>query len=226
MGRIRSRKSTARYYTPPPDLTVKPGQHPRTPCRSGVIWAKVFSQKLNIPIPQSLVRQVTGITESAQTRILSSKQPRTFHNFPDFGPDSRGRKRALRRSDTAAIADYLNDENVSLDDRGPPWQDVAEAAGVSLPQTIHLKPHRLRTVTPKTIQKACRDDEDIINTVCEEEKELDKKQARLCREFANKHLEIRPYSDDWDDVAFCDEFHLGVGPQVTKRVKRKRGKAY
>jgi hypothetical protein len=25
-------------------------------------------------------------------------------------------------------------------------------------------------------------------------------------------------------VAFCDEFHFGIGPQVTKRIKRKAGK--
>jgi hypothetical protein len=27
-------------------------------------------------------------------------------------------------------------------------------------------------------------------------------------------------------VAFCDEFHFRIGPQITKRVKRKRGKEY
>jgi hypothetical protein len=27
-------------------------------------------------------------------------------------------------------------------------------------------------------------------------------------------------------VAFSDEYHLGIGPQLTKRVKRPRGKAH
>jgi hypothetical protein len=27
-------------------------------------------------------------------------------------------------------------------------------------------------------------------------------------------------------VAFCDEFHFGIGPQTTKRLKRKKGSAY
>lgn len=32
-----------------------------------------------------------------------------------------------------------------------------------------------------------------------------------------------PRSYNWKDVAFCDEFHLRIGPQVTKYVKRRRG---
>jgi hypothetical protein len=27
-------------------------------------------------------------------------------------------------------------------------------------------------------------------------------------------------------VAFCDEFHFGIGPQITKYIKRKRGSKY
>ena len=125
---------------------------------------------------------------------------------------------------TAAIADYLDDETVSLDDRGAPWQDIAEAAGVELPKTQHLKPPGLRTLTSQSIQRACRDDEDIINAVCEEEKELKKEQAKQRYEHAIEQLTLRPRSYNWKDVAFCDEFHLGIGPQVTKYVKRRRGK--
>jgi hypothetical protein len=33
----------------------------------------------------------------------------------------------------------------------------------------------------------------------------------------------RPYLKDWLDTAVCDEFYFGIGPQETKRVKRKRG---
>ena len=31
---------------------------------------------------------------------------------------------------------------------------------------------------------------------------------------------------DWEDVYFCNKFYFGVGPQITKRVKRKRGREY
>ena len=119
MGRTRSRKSRARPYTPPPDLSSYEGQA-KTPQRTAVLCAKLYAQELGIPIPQSIIRKVSGVPERNQTRILASKQLRTFHNRPDSGPDSRGRKRSLRRSDTAAIADYLNDETVPLDDRGAP----------------------------------------------------------------------------------------------------------
>ena len=30
-------------------------------------------------------------------------------------------------------------------------------------------------------------------------------------------------SKDWKDIAFCDEFHFGIGPQTTKRIKRRLG---
>ena len=116
MGRIRSRKSRARYYTPPPDLSTSNGQHPTTPQCAGVLFAKLYSQELGIPIPKSMIRNVTGIAERSQTRILSSKQVRPFHNRQDSRPDSGGQKRRLLRSETAAIANYLDDETVSLDD--------------------------------------------------------------------------------------------------------------
>lgn len=69
-----------------------------------------------------------------------------------------------------------------------------------------------------------RDDENIISAICEEEKELPESQARARREHYTEQLQIRPHSENQKDVAFCDEFHLGIGPQVTRRVKRRRGK--
>jgi hypothetical protein len=176
MGRIRSRKSVARHYTPPTELSQSDGQA-KTPQRAAVIAAKAFAQELGIPIPQSLVRKVTGVAERIQTRILASKQVRTRHNWPDSGPDPRGKKRAITRSETAAIASYLDDDDVPLDDKGKSWLDLAEAAGVVLPQTYHFKPRGYRTIEPEAIQIACRDDEEILNAVCEEEKLLTNTQA-------------------------------------------------
>jgi hypothetical protein len=59
-----------------------------------------------------------------------------------------------------------------LDDRGKPWQDIAEDAGVILPKTTRFKPPGLCTIEPQSIRRACKSDEGIINTVCDEEKEL------------------------------------------------------
>jgi hypothetical protein len=137
MGRIQSRKSRARHYTPPPDLFQHPGTHPKTPQRCGVLFTRLYSQELGIPIPSSIVRQITGIAPREQTRILSSKEPRTQHNRPDAGPDPRGPRRALKRSDTAVIGDYLDDKTVPLDDKGAPWYGIADAAGVTLESPIH-----------------------------------------------------------------------------------------
>jgi hypothetical protein len=149
MGRIRSRKSQARHFTPPPDLRhTQKLKHPRTPSRCGVLWAKAFSQELGITIKQDVIQKLTSIPLSGQTQILATKQVRTLYNIPDFGPDLRGRKRALTRQDTTAITHYINDGTVPLDDRGAPWQDIIVEAGVTLPKTTHFKPPGSRTVQP------------------------------------------------------------------------------
>ncbi|KAE9380926.1 hypothetical protein N431DRAFT_523394, partial [Stipitochalara longipes BDJ] len=68
--------------------------------------------------------------------------------------------------------------------------------------------------------------EDIINAVAEEEKELTEAQAQARTDWTDEQLPIRPHPKDWEDVAFCDEFHFGIGPQTTKRLKRKEGREW
>ena len=99
-------------------------------------------------------------------------------------------------------------------------------AGVTLPNTYHFKPPGMRTVSTRAVQRACKSDEDLINAICEEEKELTKKQADARNDFTEIQLEKRPRSRNWKDVAFLDEFHFGIGTQRTKRIKRKRGKKH
>jgi hypothetical protein len=98
---------------------------------------------------------LTGVPERIQSRILALKQPRTLHNEEDKGPDPRGRKRGLKRSDTAAIAVYLDDSDLSLNDKRAPWQDIAEVVGINLLQTTHFKPPGLRTIDIRLIRHAC-----------------------------------------------------------------------
>jgi hypothetical protein len=43
--------------------------------------------------------------------------------------------------------------------------------------------------------------------------------------LAEQQLALRPRSYNWKDVAFYNKFHLGIGLQVTKRVKQRRGRA-
>jgi hypothetical protein len=125
MARIKSEKTRIRKYptrpfTPSPDLCSDKGQHPKTPQRCGVFYAKMFERKLGIFIPSSTIRKVTGVTERSQNRILALKQPRTLYNQPDLSLNPRGRKRAILRSETAAINNYLDDASVSLNDKGKP----------------------------------------------------------------------------------------------------------
>ena len=150
MPPIRTRQSCGQYYTPPPDFSAKEGQA-NTPQRSAVIFAKYLSQETKIPIPQSTIRRITNLPERTQTRILAEKEVRTLHNRQDLRPDPRGRKRAILRLDSATISDYLDNPTVPLDDRGKPWLDLAEDAGIHLPKTQHFKPPGIRTVEPQTV---------------------------------------------------------------------------
>jgi hypothetical protein len=86
---------------------------------------------------------------------------------------------------------------------------------------MHFKPPGIRTITTQTVQRACKLDEDLITAVCEEEKELTGLQARARTDWIEEQLLQRPHSTDWKDVAFCAEFHFGIGPQTTKHIKRK-----
>ena len=212
MPPIRSRPSRARYYTPPPDLIHTPHTDIKTPSRCGVLYARLFSQATGQRISSATIRAVTGVAERDQSRILASKQVQMTHNIPDSGPDPRGRKPAILRSDTAAIALYLSDDKVDIDDKGKPWTDIAEDAGIELQQTWHFKPPGFRTLEGRTIQRHCKEDEGIINAIAEEEKELTKAQADNRKEFINNELPKRPHSENWKDTAVCDELHFGIGP--------------
>ncbi|KAH7369998.1 hypothetical protein BKA65DRAFT_471240 [Rhexocercosporidium sp. MPI-PUGE-AT-0058] len=117
----KKRKSRARPYTPPPDLKHTSGDgHIRTPARTAIIALKLAEQLTGNPISCDIVKQISSVTERSQSRVLRSYEVRTRHNLPDSGPDPRGRKRSLTRNETAAIADYLDDDSVLLIDRGAP----------------------------------------------------------------------------------------------------------
>jgi hypothetical protein len=60
----------------------------------------------------------------------------------------------------------------------------------------------------------------------EEERELDKRQCTNRLKFMDAPLEKRPHSVDYDNVAFCDEYYFGLGPEVTHRIKRRKGRYY
>ena len=62
--------------------------------------------------------------------------------------------------------------------------------------------------------------------MCKEEKELTKDQATGRLDWIDIQLPVRPRSKHWQDIVFCDEFHLGISPQITKHMKRRRGKEY
>jgi len=39
-------------------------------------------------------------------------------------------------------------------------------------------------------------------------------------------LEKRPYFVDYNNIAFCNKYYFGLRPEITYRIKRKRGRYY
>jgi hypothetical protein len=222
-GRPKQRSLRAQYFTPPLDLKTTQG-YPKTPSRYGMLWIKTVVERYNLVIPKDEVKEMTGVGTRAQTDILTSKEPKTCHNKPDSGLDLRGRKKALTRSDTRAMSDYICDTSVPQDNRAAPWLIIGEEVRVKLLQTYYFKPPGMRTVTPQTIQRAIKEDKGIKNFVREEEKLLSIIEARRRRNWSIEQLKKRPYYVNWYDTAFCDEFHFGLGPTIKKKIKRKIGK--
>ena len=161
MAPVRTRRSHARHFTLPCELTCSDGQI-KTPQRCAILTARLLTQELNIQIPQPLLHSLTGVLPRNQSRILASKQVRTLYNQVNKGPDPRRRKRALKRSDTAAIADYLDDSNTTLDKKGAPWLNITEQASIKLPYTTHFKPSGLRLVNTQSVQRDYKEDKGII----------------------------------------------------------------
>ncbi len=77
--------------------------------------------------------------ERTRSRILKEKEARTYYNRLDLGLDPRGKKRALLRSETATITNYLDDKSIILDDKGKPWLNITKDTRVDLLETIYFK---------------------------------------------------------------------------------------
>ncbi|KAE9961055.1 hypothetical protein EG327_008822, partial [Venturia inaequalis] len=165
-----------KLHTPPPDFRVTPGGQPSTPQKALMYAMEQFAQRHNLNCTTEDIKAVTGLSDKAQRRAWATKQVRTPKNVPpeaDAFPENRGPKRVLTRADTAIIGDYIDDENISLDNRGAPWQTIAEEAGISpLPKTWHRKTQTWKEIEPEAIRKAVKEDEGIFTAVAHEENEL------------------------------------------------------
>jgi hypothetical protein len=100
-----------------------------------------------------------------------------YHRLESRKPDPRTSLRSVTRQDTRAIRDYLVDPNVPLEKKSEPWLDIAEAAGVELPKTLHHKPEGYRTIEPKAVRRHYKRDEGLGSFARKEEKELIRKEA-------------------------------------------------
>jgi hypothetical protein len=131
--------------------------HASTPRRSGVFWAKVYSQVTGHRISTAAIEEATKIPPRTQSHILKTGHARTLHNVEDGGPDPRGSKPAFTKEENSAIADYLDYDTITLEEKGKPWQDIVVDSGHPLPQTYYFKPPGYRDMEAKGIQHTLKE---------------------------------------------------------------------
>ncbi|KAE9988994.1 hypothetical protein EG328_003310 [Venturia inaequalis] len=235
----RKKSQNPRSYTPPPDFKREEGvkDHIKTPQKSSLWTMKVLEEQYGLVITSDIKQAISGVLPRDQSTVFRNKESvRTLHNKPDSGPDPRGRKRVFTREDTRQIARYADGpiEEVSMEDKSAPWQTITEDAGVPLLQTLHKNEYGQftvwRDVEPQTIARSMKTDENFVTAVAKEEKELRPETTVYRLKFCDRFLGIegqfegeRPHPKDWRDVVFVDEFHEGIGPQNTLRIKRRIG---
>ncbi|PVH85163.1 hypothetical protein DL98DRAFT_568394 [Cadophora sp. DSE1049] len=183
-------------------------------------------RRIGKAIPVAIVEKVTKLSARVQSHIIATGHVRRTYNIEDSGPDFRRRYLAFTKSETSVVYDYLTDPSIAFKDKGKPWQDIVKDADVLLLQTRHLKLLGRRDINEKGIQRVFRKEESLINAVAEEETELSKSQADSRIDWSIEVRKDRPRLRYWKNVYFCDEFHFGIGPQVTKRIKRLIGKKW
>ena len=108
------------------------------------------------------------------------------YNWLNSGPNLMGRKRVLIQTETAAISSYFNNSIISLNNKGKPWLDIVENASIILLITIHFKPAGSCIIIIRTVQYFYKLNKDLINTVCEEEKEFIRLQTTAWLNQINK----------------------------------------
>ena len=64
-----------------------------------------------------------------------------------------------------------------LNDKGKPWKDIIQNAGVLIPQILHWNPPGLYDAIEREIRKVLYKEKGIINAICKEKRDLTNNQA-------------------------------------------------
>ena len=191
-----------RKKLPPPPLELQPwpdrppnGRRPQveTPKRSAIFAVYYWAQQQNIPCNLHSISTVFGIPKSTASDILASGRCRRLQHSDDV--DNRPRLRELTRSDTNAIATYL--DQAPFEEKSLPWQDVADQAGVA--KEFHENQPNTQW-SSAVIQRRVTQDESIKThkAIVKEKHRPAQIQKRL--EYCRIQLQQRPSGTDWRNV--------------------------
>jgi len=145
-----------------------------------------------------------GVLGRTGRRILEAESPRTSHG--DRGHDCR-----LTGEEVQHIIDFA--ETYGFEAARMTCGGMAAEAGVSV------------DVHPRTVQRHMNEEDMYKHKACQRQS-LSPRNAAKREEYARKCLEHRPNPEDWRDVRWSDEFHLGFGPEGLAWVARRKVERY
>jgi hypothetical protein len=187
----------------------------KTPTKAaikGVVW---YTRTHSIRCPLSDIAHAFNVSQRSVDRIIATESPRILShtNKENEEPSVRHHPRKIRRSDTAAIADLVDE--CSYNDKSQTWIDLAlEADVIRTEKDIH----------ERTIAKWMKDNEKMGVFV-----------SAIARELPPY---IKTERIDWSRamlkndkeylrrIIWSDEFHFHVGLQANRRIKRRVGERY
>jgi hypothetical protein len=104
------------------------GQRPQlqAPKRAAIFAVYLWAKQQSVPFDLQSISILFGIPKSTASDVFSSGTCRRLQNSGDV--DSRPALRQLTRSDTNAIATYLDE--ATFEEKSFLWQELAEKSGV------------------------------------------------------------------------------------------------
>lgn len=138
-----------------------------------------------------------------------SPHPRTFHNDPFKGSESRGRPPKISLSDLKEMDRIIRD--YGWDGRILTWQQLGEEAGVDA---------KARTIKERMGSL------DYHKCIACKKGWRSQKSAKRRVFWAKDTLQIRPDSESYENIRYSDEMHAGWGPQYQMHLIRRPGERY
>ena len=96
-----------KFSLPPSFEPTESLKHNHTPKKAAILGAVCYLKKYYMRFRKQDVFQHFDISERTGFRWTTKNEPCKLYNYPDSGPDLRGRKRKLSRNNLRKMEDFL-----------------------------------------------------------------------------------------------------------------------